>query len=233
MSVKLANKSGLSADESNGLKICEGNGVAINSDGVSVKLAKGTYSNGGEGQGTDGTTSGTAGGLRLDSNGLSVDAGTGMQINAQGVSVKLATGSGLSADEDNGLNVLSGNGTVVTGSGVNVKLAKGTNTNGGGGQGTDGTTSGTAGGLCLDSNGLSVDAGTGMQINAQGVSVKLAGNSCLSADETYGLSLNLPVGLCFLSVTTYNPNGQLSGNWSRGANIHIGNGIYTIWCKES
>ena len=89
-----------------GTSVIPGNGIAVTSSGVNIKLAKGSYTNDGEGQGTDGTTNGTAGGLALSSAGLSVDAGDGVQINTRGVSIKLAANSGLSTDEKNGLKIV-------------------------------------------------------------------------------------------------------------------------------
>jgi microcystin-dependent protein len=175
--------------DKDGVSVKSGNGVEVNSSGTNIKLAKGDRNNGGGGQGKNGVTFGDAGGLSLTSNGLSVDAGNGMQINDKGLSIKLPSNSGLSADEDNGLKVITGNGIAVTSGGVNIKLAKGANTNGGEGHGTDGATSGSGGGLNLTSKGLSVDAGNGIQINQQGVSLKLATNSGLSADETNGLKI--------------------------------------------
>lgn len=265
VSIKLTTNSGLSANEANGLKILTeggiqigssgainvrpGNGVVVNYSGVNIKLAKGYETNTGGGQGTDGTTAGSAGGLNLTSNGLSVDAGDGIQINTRGVSIKLATNSGLSANESSGLKIITegaiqigssgginikpGNGVDVTDYGVNVKLSKGTyNDNGGGGQGTNGTTSGCSGGLVLSSDGLSVDAGSGIRIDPLGVSIKLNYKSCLTADEPNGLSLSLPVGFGMLCKTTYNPNSYLVGTWSRYNNITVGYSVFSVWIRE-
>ncbi|RJF58921.1 tail fiber protein [Serratia inhibens] len=88
--------------------------------GLAIKLAKGSHNNGGGGQGTDGATDGSAGGLNLSSNGLSIDAGIGIQIDEKGLGVKLTANSGLSVDESKGLKVQSGAGLQVNGDGIGL-----------------------------------------------------------------------------------------------------------------
>ncbi|HEM7566966.1 TPA: tail fiber protein [Serratia marcescens] len=112
--------------------------------------------------------------------------GDGLQKDNTKISAKVDVSKGLQVNSS-GIGVYSGNGIAVNSSGVNVKLAKGSHTNSDEGQGENGTTDGNAGGLVLSSTGLSVDAGDGIQINTRGVSIKLATNSGLSADETNGL----------------------------------------------
>ncbi|VFS14870.1 Uncharacterised protein [Enterobacter cancerogenus] len=112
--------------------------------------------------------------------------GNGLQKDNTKISVKVDESKGLQVNSS-GVGVNSGNGIAVNNSGVHVKLAKGIQTNGGEGQGKDGTISGSAGGLNVNQNGFSVDPGDGIQINTRGVSIKLAANSGLSADETNGL----------------------------------------------
>ncbi|MDC9604115.1 tail fiber protein [Xenorhabdus griffiniae] len=137
--------------KTNGICVGEGNGLAVAANSVSLKLAKGSQSNGGGGQGTDGQTSGSAGGLALSSSGLSVDAGEGIQINGKGVSVKLATNSGLSADESNGLKAVVSNGIQINAKGMSVKLA-------------------TNSGLSADeNNGLKVVVSNGIQVSGNGI----------------------------------------------------------------
>ncbi len=188
IAVKVEGNKGLQASN-NGVSVKTGNGIALNNDGVNIKLAKGAQTNGGEGHGNDGATSGSGGGLNLTSKGLSVDPGNGMQLDVTGVGIKLPANSGLRADETSGLRIIPANGVVTNSSGVNIKLARGHRHNDGGGQGKDGSTSNSAGGLALDSKGLSVDAGNGIQIDEAGVSIKLTANSGLSADEKNGLRL--------------------------------------------
>lgn len=188
IAVNVEKNKGLQASN-NGVSVKTGNGIAVNNNGVNIKLAKGAQTNGGEGHGKDGATSGSGGGLNLTEKGLSVDPGNGMQLDVSGVSIKLPTNSGLRADENSGLRILLGNGVATNSSGVNIKLAKGRHHNGGGGQGTDGATSGSCGGLYLDSKGLSIDAGNGIKIDDKGLSIKLAANSGLSADENNGLKI--------------------------------------------
>lgn len=249
IAVKVEGNKGLQANN-NGVSVKVGNGVAVNNSGVNIKLAKGYETNLGGGQGIDGTTTGSAGGLNLTANGLSVDAGDGIQINTHGVSIKLAPNSGLSANEAYGLNIITGggiqiestgginvrpgNGVVINNSGVNVKLSKGTDhSNGGGGQGTDGTTSGTTGGLVLGSDGLSVDAGSGIRIDSLGVSIKLTSKSCLSADESSGLSFNFPIGFGMLCKTEYDPNKLMRGIWTYYGNFVAGVGTFSVWIRVS
>ncbi|MGK0706859.1 hypothetical protein ACSFCW_25900 [Yokenella regensburgei] len=108
-----------------GAYVINGNGIAVNSSGVNIKLAKGSSDNGGGGQGTDGFTSiGSAGGLALSSNGLSVDAGNGIQIDPKGVSIKLAANSGLSADETNGVKVKVDSGIKIANGAVIIDQSK-------------------------------------------------------------------------------------------------------------
>lgn len=171
-------------------------GIGVDQAGVAVKIGKGmrmsstglvepdvcSYSFGSVEEGTEYSP------VKVNSstNGLVVDLHRGLINTAFGLSVNVKDGLQL---DSAGVGVKAGNGIAVTTNGVNVKLAKGANTNGGEGHGTDGNTSGSGGGLTLTANGLSVDAGNGIQINQQGVSIKLAANSGLSADETNGLKI--------------------------------------------
>jgi len=130
VSVKPKADSGIELKDSAGISLKPGNGIAVNSSGVNIKLAKGAQSNGGGGQGEDGFTSiGSAGGLALSSNGLSVDAGNGIQIDPKGVSIKLAANSGLSADETNGLKIVPEQmfqkGMIMMFSGTKAEMPKG------------------------------------------------------------------------------------------------------------
>lgn len=128
-------------------------------------------------------------GLIDEGSGLGVKAGNAINVDKDGIAVKVENNRGLQVTS-NGISVKTGNGINVNNDGVQLKLAKGEQNNGGGGAGLDGQTSGSAGGLWLDSNGLSVNAGDGIQINTRGVSIKLANDSGLSADEGNGLGLN-------------------------------------------
>lgn len=145
-------------------------GLTVDKDGVSIKLK-------------------ACSGIELkDSAGISIKAGNGTCVDKDGIAVKAEGHKGLLVN-NNGVSVKTGSGIAVNSLGVNVKLAKGDYTNGGEGHGTDGTTLGSCGGLNLTSNGLSVYAGDGIQINMRGVSLKLAADSGLSADRTNGLKI--------------------------------------------
>lgn len=162
-------------------------GISVDQDGVAIKL-----------QTISGLTMDKDGisvkpkadsGIELkDSAGISIKPGNGISVDKDGVAVKAEGNKGLQVN-NNGVGVKTGNGIAVNSNGVNVKLAKGIQTNGGEGQGEDGTTSGSAGGLNVNQNGFSVDPGDGIQINTRGVSLKLAENSGLSADEKNGLKI--------------------------------------------
>jgi microcystin-dependent protein len=163
---------GISVDQDGvAIKLKTISGLTMNNDGVSVKPKADS-------------------GIELkDSAGISIKPGNGISVDKDGIAVKAEGNKGLQVN-NNGVSVKTGNGIAVNSSGVNIKLAKGSNhTNGGGGQGENGTTSGYAGGLVLSSEGLSVDAGNGLQIDFQGVSIKLSSNSGLSADESNGLKI--------------------------------------------
>ncbi|MDE1715303.1 hypothetical protein PWG14_22845, partial (plasmid) [Chromobacterium amazonense] len=100
LNLKLAPNSGLQAD-STGLAVDPGNGITINSNGVSVVAGNGLDASGG------------AVNVKLAANsGLSVDAS----------GLKVAPGAGLAADGA-GVKVVAGNGLDASGSAVNVKLA--------------------------------------------------------------------------------------------------------------
>lgn len=146
-------------------------GISVDQDGIAVKVN-------------------TNNGLTVTSAGIAIKDGLGLEFSSTGqLNLKVKKDGGVNGGPE-GASVISGNGIAVTSSGVNIKLAKGASANGGGGQGTDRFTSlGRAGGLELSSNGLSVDAGNGIQIDPQGVSIKLATDSGLSADETNGLKI--------------------------------------------
>lgn len=105
IAVKAEENKGLEVNN-NGVSVITGYGIAVDSKGMNIKLAKGAQTNGGEGQGSDGITWGNAGGLALRENGLSVCSGDGIQISTRGVSIKLAVNSGLVAGEENGLRLL-------------------------------------------------------------------------------------------------------------------------------
>lgn len=166
-------------------------GITVDDSGVGLKLKNDTtlygdsapleLREGGKFLGID-----MGDGIECRSNGISVKTGDGIQLAGDSVTVKAASGITVGSS---GVDVKAGNGIAVTSSGVNIKLASGTLGNGGGGQGSDGATSGSSGGLSLTPSGLSVDAGQGIQINAGGVSIKLAENSGLSADEKNGLKI--------------------------------------------
>lgn len=163
---------GISVDQDGvAIKLKNISGLTMDEDGFSIKLKADS-------------------GIELkDSAGISIKPGNGISVDQDGIAVKAEGNKGIQVN-DNGVSVKPGNGIAINSSGVNVKLAKGANTNGGGGQGTDGYTSiGSAGGLALSSNGLSVDAGDGIQIDPKGVSIKLATDSGLSADDTNGLKI--------------------------------------------
>jgi len=167
------------------LKPNEKKAVSVDKDGINVLLGWG-LTHGGEG--IDVLCKENSG-LKASTDGVWVIPGNGISVGKNGVALKLDGKKGLQVN-NNGVSIVAGNG-IGTGSGgaINIKLAKGNNHNGGEGQGTDGSMSGAAGGLILSSNGLSVDAGDGMQINKLGVSIKLAANSGLSADESNGLKI--------------------------------------------
>ncbi len=162
---------GISVDQDGlAVKLKTISGLMMDKDGVSVKPKADS-------------------GIELkDSAGISLKPGNGISVDKDGIAVRAEGNKGLQVN-NNGVSVKPGNGIAINSSGVNIKLAKGINTNGGEGQGTDGTTSGSAGGLNVNQNGFSVDPGDGMQINTRGVSIKLAANSGLSADETNGLKI--------------------------------------------
>ncbi|BEO21343.1 hypothetical protein SMQC19_46900 (plasmid) [Serratia marcescens] len=161
-------------------------GIGVDEDGIAVKVN-------------------TNNGLKMTSEGIAINDGVSIEFSSTGrLDLKVKKDGGVSVGPEgasvipgegitigsSGVGVRAGNGIAVTSNGVNVKLAKGASDNGGGGQGTDGFTSlGSAGGLVVSSNGLSVDAGNGIQIDGKGVSIKLAANSGLSADETNGLKI--------------------------------------------
>ncbi|MDX7999504.1 tail fiber protein [Xenorhabdus sp. Reich] len=177
---------------------------------------------------------GSGDGFKLDNSGtlqLKLNPGSTDTDYAPLISVKdmLATdlGSGLVYKKD-GICVGEGNGLAVGANSVSLKLAKGSHVNGGGGQGTDGQTNGNAGGLALSSSGLSVDSGNGIQINTQGVSVKLATNSGLSADESNGLKAVVSNGIQInakgMSVKLATNSG-LSADENNGLKVVVSNGI--------
>lgn len=234
-----------------GIGVATGNGIVAVNNKLNIVLAKGDYNNGGGGENYDGTTTGAAGGLIINSKGLSVDAGKGMQINQYGISIKHPANKGLHTDETQGLSIVlddagglkfSNNGIGInTGRGLknvesqlNVKLAKGSQNNGGGGQGNDGATDGSAGGLNLSDNGLAVHAGSGIKIDAQGVSVKYPENQGLRADKENGLSIviNTSKGMMAdnngISINTGNGlmagSNKLSVRLAKGAHHNGGNG---------
>jgi len=168
------------------LKPNEAKGISVDQEGITVKVN-------------------TNNGLKMTSAGIAINDGLGIEFSSTGqLNLKVKKDGGFSGGPggasvipgegitigSSGVGVKAGNGIAVTSNGVNVKLAKGASDNGGGGQGTDGFTSlGSAGGLVLSANGLSVEAGNGIQIDGKGVSIKLAANSGLSADETNGLKI--------------------------------------------
>ncbi|WP_337048339.1 hypothetical protein, partial [Serratia liquefaciens] len=161
-------------------------GIGVDQDGIAVKVN-------------------TNYGLKMTAEGIAINDGLGIEFSSTGqLNLKVKKDGGFSGGPggasvipgegitigSSGVGVKAGNGIAVTSNGVNVKLAKGASDNGGGGQGTDGFTSlGSAGGLVVSSSGLSVDAGNGIQIDGKGVSIKLAANSGLSADDTNGLKI--------------------------------------------
>lgn len=170
------------------LKMNPKKGVKVDTDGIAIDLKT-----------ISGLTMDTDGiavkpkpnnGIELnDSEGISIKAGNGISVDKDGVAVKAEANKGLQIS-GNGISIKTGNGIAINSDGVNVKLASGANnSNGGGGQGSNGATSGGGGGLTLSENGLAIEPGEGIQINAKGVSIKLPANSGLSASEANGLSV--------------------------------------------
>ena len=161
-------------------------GISVDTDGVAVKV------NTKKGLNVDNegvaVKINTKKGLNVDNEGVYLPLGWGLAYGGDGLDVTCKANGGLRVQKE-GPFVIPGYGIAVNSSGVNIKLAKGADTNGGGGHGTDGATFGRGGGLNLTANGLCLDAGDGMQINSRGVSIKLAANSGLSADEDNGLKL--------------------------------------------
>jgi hypothetical protein len=167
-------------------------GIMVDDSGVGLKLKKDTaiykdsapleLREGGKFLGVD---MGTA--IEFKSNGISVKAGDGIQLVGDSVTVKAASGISVGSS---GVDVKVGNGLKVTSKGLNIMLASGSNNdNGGGGQGTDGTTSGGAGGLTLSDKGIAIEPGKGIQISLDGVGIKLSTNSGLSVNEADGLKI--------------------------------------------
>ena len=200
--VKVEGNKGLQVNN-NGVSVKTGNGIKVDSNGVNIALAKGdANSNGGGGQGADGTTQGGGGGLTLSSKGLAVEPGDGIQINNHGLSIKLATNSGLSADETNGLKIIQDGGIQVGIKGISAKVnaSKGLTVNPSSGIevkdgwgiefGSNGDLDAKAGqGITVNSDGIHVKASNGVSVNSSGVSVKIATNSGLKLADSDGLSV--------------------------------------------
>ncbi|WP_421215166.1 hypothetical protein [Aeromonas jandaei] len=229
--------------DGNGIAINPGNGITCANNQVNIKLANGTKtSNGGGGQGVNGTTDGNAGGLSLSADGLAVDAGRGLQIDSMGVSVKPYANWGIGADEggvwviknesagikidQSGIGVNVGNGIIAANNKINIKLAKGDHTNGGNSFGANGTSSGCSGGLVLSDNGLSVNPGNGIWLDNEGVSIKCVPNTALTASEGQGgLKLNYDTTL---KVNSSNQLGVADLYVTKTGNSTVSNGSLTF-----
>lgn len=214
---------GVTVDQ-DGIAVIPGKGIQVDSEGINVKIHPNS-------SGLDCNAKGLlvkpGKGIKVDNNGVYLPLGWGLKHGGEGLDVLCKENGGLNANKD-GTRVISGNGIAVNSSGVNVKLAKGTHTNGGEGQGINGITSGNAGGLSLSGEGLSVDAGSGIQINPQGVSLKLANNSGLSADETNGLRITPGSGIKVDSdgvKVKIHPDNSAIGCNSSGLWVKAGSGI--------
>ncbi|EQB98820.1 hypothetical protein [Photorhabdus temperata] len=149
-----------------GVKVKASNGINVDSNGVSIKLTD-----------SDQTLTGlslTSSGLKVDDglgivltkdHGVSVGAGNGIQVNTDNIAIKAKSNSGISVDKD-GIAVKcweSGGIRVTDSTGIYLKL-EGGNTSG---------SSGTSG-LSLSSAGVKVKAGDGINVDANGVSIKLS-----------------------------------------------------------
>lgn len=117
-------------------------------------------------------------------------AAKGIAVDSSGIGVKVDATKGITVGA-NGVGVNMGNGIASANNQLHIKLAKGNGlSNGGGGQGVNGATSGSNGGLNLTADGLSVDVGAGLQLNAEGVTVKCATNGGLTVSEFNGLAVS-------------------------------------------
>ncbi|HEH9402121.1 TPA: hypothetical protein SIA35_004238 [Aeromonas sobria] len=159
-------------------------GIKVDTNGVGVmaNAAKGMVV---EADGV-GINTAAAHGLKLEDNALKLAVSAsnpGLEVVADGVKVKAHTAAGIKVDA-NGVGLNAGNGIACVNNQVNIKLAKGTYANGGGVQGSDHAISGSNGGLRLSAEGLSVDAGNGIEINGAGVSVKCYPNWGLGVNES-------------------------------------------------
>lgn len=151
-------------------------GISVNQDGVAIKIK--TISSLTMDEDGIAVKLKADGGIELkDSAGISIKPGNGINVDKNGIAVKVNTNKGLEVTSA-GIAINDGLGLEFNGSGqLSLKVKK------------DGATDGSAGGLALSADGLSVDAGNGIQIDPQGVSIKLAANSGLSADEKNGLKI--------------------------------------------
>lgn len=117
--------------------------------------------------------SGPANGFTLSSEGrleLKPNEAKGISVDQEGITVKVNTNNGLKMTSA-GIAINDGLGIEFSSTGqLNLKVKK------------DGGFSGGPGGAC-------VIPGNGIQIDGKGVSIKLAANSGLSADETNGLKI--------------------------------------------
>ncbi|WP_197724847.1 hypothetical protein, partial [Aeromonas veronii] len=125
-------------------------------------------------------------GIRVKAN-----AAAGVRVDGAGVGVVTNNAKGISVDGQ-GIAVSVGNGLITANNKINIKLAKGDSTNGTESYGNNGTYHGWSGGLGLSDNGLSVNPGNGICLDREGVSIKCAANSALTASEVNG-GLNLNV----------------------------------------
>ncbi|MEN2428946.1 hypothetical protein [Chromobacterium vaccinii] len=162
LNLKLAANSGLQVDV-NGLAVDPGNGIAINSGGVSVVTGNG-----------------------LDASGSSVNvklaANSGLAVDAAGL--KVAPGAGLAAD-GGGVKIIAGNG-LNTGSGaLTLQLASNSGLQADG----NGLAVDPGNGIAINSGGVSVVAGNGLDASGAAVNVKLAASSGLQVDSS-GLRVN-------------------------------------------
>nr|UAJ21429.1 fiber protein [Duck aviadenovirus] len=167
------------------VKIDAEGGLSSSSDGLSLKLSNNS-------------------GLALSNSGLSINYGNGLHYDNGKISIKLNSPLYFNSSGELALN--SGSGLSINGSSLQV------NTNSNGGiydQNGLSIKLPTSSGLVLDSTGLYVDCGDGIEINSNKVTLKLSNPLKIDSGN---LSLNYSVGL------------QLSG---KNLRVKPGNGIIT------
>ncbi|WP_047237775.1 hypothetical protein [Chromobacterium subtsugae] len=178
LNLKLAANSGLQVDV-NGLAVDPGNGIAINSGGVSVVAGNGLDASGAavsvklaanSGMAVDGNGLRVApgAGLAADGGGVKIVAGSGLNAGSGALNLQLASNSGLQAD-GNGLAVDPGNGIAITGSGVSVAAGNGLDASGA----AVSVKLAANSGLAVDGNGLRINAASPLQFSAAGLGLDL------------------------------------------------------------